>query len=343
MKFVMEKKLSRTLPYRHIKEPTTEILRYIDNRRHGVTKSLKTRWKKFNRQCMGGIEANTIYTIAGVSGAGKSSFVNSLECDLVDLNPKENFIVLSFNFEMLSSRQVGRKFSYKMKKTTYELYSGNTEESEDRLSDEDYDKIVSHAQKIKQYPVYYVDVPGTVDGIGNTITHFQEKAELEKKWLVIILDHTLLTRGRTGEQERETLYNLQRLFMEVKKYGRTTIIQVSQMNRNIESSERIVNLSMHYPKRSDLFGSDSLFQASDYVIVLHRPELLGIKEYGLPSNGKPVKTKGMIFMHFLKAREGEPKILRFINNLKHNSLEEPDPFNHITKGETNEENLINSI
>jgi len=38
-------------------------------------------------------------------------------------------------------------------------------------------------------------------------------------------------------------------------------------------------------------------------------------------------------MHFLKVREGEPKILRFINNLKYNSLEEPDPFNHLMQGE----------
>jgi len=329
----MERQLSKVLPYKHITEPTTEILRYIDDRRRGITKSIKTRWKKFNRQCMGGIEPNTIYTIAGISGAGKSSFVNSLETDLIDLNPDVNFLVLSFNFEMLSSRQIGRKFSYKMKKTTAELYSGNTEEVSDRLSDKDYNELVSHAEKIKQYPVYYVDIPGTVEDIRNTILYFQDKAQVDKKWLVIILDHTLLTKGREGERERETLYGLQRLFMEIKKRGRTTVIQVSQMNREIENSERIQNPSMHYPMRKDIFGSDSVFQASDYVIILHRPELLGIQEYGLPSNGKPVKTKGMIFMHFLKVREGEPKILRFINNLKYNSLEEPDPFNHLMQGE----------
>jgi hypothetical protein len=70
--------------------------------------------------------------------------------------------------------------------------------------------------------------------------------------------------------------------------------------------------------RKDIFGSDSVFQTSDYVVVLHRPELLGIKEYG-PS-GLPVKD--MIYMHFLKVREGEPKILTFVNNLKYNSIEE---------------------
>ena len=58
----------KTLHVRHIKEPTTEILRYINDRRHGIVKSLKTKWPKFNKQCMGGIEPNSIYTIAGISG-----------------------------------------------------------------------------------------------------------------------------------------------------------------------------------------------------------------------------------------------------------------------------------
>jgi len=56
------------LEYRHIFEPTKEIIEYIDNRRKGIVKSLKTRWHKFNKTCMGGIEPNTISTIAGISG-----------------------------------------------------------------------------------------------------------------------------------------------------------------------------------------------------------------------------------------------------------------------------------
>ena len=35
---------------------------------------------------MGGIEPNTVYTIAGISGSGKSSFANEISTDIVDLN-----------------------------------------------------------------------------------------------------------------------------------------------------------------------------------------------------------------------------------------------------------------
>ena len=61
-----------------------------------------------------------------------------------------------------------------------------------------------------------------------------------------------------------------------------------------------------------------MFFASDYIIILHAPAKLGIKAYGI--NNWPVENR--IYCHFLKAREGEPKILSFIDYLKYNSIEE---------------------
>lgn len=306
-----------TLKYKHISKATDEILEYIDKRRKGTVKSLKTRWEKFNNVCMGGIEPNSIYTIGGISGVGKSSFLNSLENDLIDLNPDVDFVILSFNFEMLSSRQVGRKLSKVMKKTTQELYSGS---SYYELTDNDMDKISKEAGRIKTYPIYYVDIPGNVEEIKETIIEFSNLDFVKDKWLIITLDHTLLTKGRTTNSERETLANLQYMFMEMKKYGQNTIIQLSQVNREIENSDRLNNPSMHFPSRKDIFGGEAVYQASDYVIVLHRPEILQIKSYGM---GRwPVAN--MIYMHFLKNREGDLKVLSFKNNLRHNQIEEYD-------------------
>jgi replicative DNA helicase len=304
--------------FKHISEATDEILIYINNRRCGIVKSLKTRWNKFNSQCNGGIEPNVIMTIAGISGSGKSAFLNSLETDLFDLNPKEDFIILSFNFEMLSSRQVGRKLSYKLKKTTSELYTSYSTP----LSNEEYDLIVKESEKIKGYPIYYIDMPKTVEEMRSTIVEFL-KTYAKDKWLIITLDHTLLLKTTGMEKERETLFNLQRLFMEIRKINKTSIIQLSQLNREIEDKERLTNPSLHFPQRRDVFGGDSVFQCSDFVIVLHRPEIIGLKSYGI--NNWPVD--GMIYMHFLKCREGEPKILSFVNNLKYNSIEEYNPLN----------------
>jgi replicative DNA helicase len=198
---------------------------------------------------MGGIEPNVIYTFAGISGSGKSSFVNTLETDLFDLNSEENLIVLSFSFEMLSSRQIGRKLSYKMKKTTSELYTG-TENDKDRLNEEDMNAIKKHAEHINKYPIYYVDSPGTVNEIHYTIKHFQDTIARDK-WLLIILDHTLLTRGSSGDKERGILHELQKVFMEAKKIGRTTVIQISQITLLfIQSFAKIDIIAITFPAQA---------------------------------------------------------------------------------------------
>jgi ABC-type lipoprotein export system ATPase subunit len=96
----MVQQSSKILAYKHISSSTNEIVKYIKDRRTKVSKSLATRWPKFNKLSMGGLEPGIIMSIAGISGSGKSSFVNTLETDLIDLNPTENIIVLSFSFEI---------------------------------------------------------------------------------------------------------------------------------------------------------------------------------------------------------------------------------------------------
>lgn len=307
----MEQKSFNTLPFKSISEVADETLEYIRKRKDKTIVPLKTRWNKFNKVCCGGIEPNMIITIAGGSGSGKSAFANTLETDLIDLNPDQEIVILSFSYEMLSYRQVGRKLSNKLRKTTAELYS-----SDQSLSNTEFNKIEEVADKIKKYPIYYIDTPSTVENMEKTIDYFHENIA-KGKWLIVILDHALLVEGQ-GESERGTIVDLQKMFIRKKKLSNTSIIQISQMNRNIEQPDRINNPSMHYPMRSDLAASDAIFQASDYVTALSRPELLNITAYGI--DRLPVKDK--VYLHFLKVRDGEPFILEFENELKYGNLVE---------------------
>lgn len=307
----MEQKSFNTLPFKSISEVADESLEYIRKRKDKTIVPLKTRWNKFNKVCCGGIEPNMIVTIAGGSGSGKSAFANTLETDLIDLNPDQEIVILSFSYEMLSYRQVGRKLSNKLRKTTAELYS-----SVQSLSNTEFNKIEEVADKIKKYPIYYIDTPSTVENMEKTIDYFHENIA-KGKWLIVILDHALLVEGQ-GESERGTIVDLQKMFIRKKKLSNTSIIQISQMNRNIEQPDRINNPSMHYPMRSDLAASDAIFQASDYVTALSRPELLNITAYGI--DRLPVKDK--VYLHFLKVRDGEPFILEFENELKYGNLVE---------------------
>lgn len=288
-----------------------EAINYIEGRRSHNIVSLKTRWAKFNKQCMGGIEPNTVFTVAGISGSGKSSFANLIQTDLIDLNPNEDIIVLTFSLEMVGFRQVGRTLSNKLRRTTSTLYS-----SETSLDDETFRKVINVSNQLKEYPIYFVDNPMTPTQVQAVIYNFYDQyVKGTGKHFVIIYDHALLTK-QTGSVI-ETISELERVFIQVKKLPLTSVIQIAQMNRNIEASERINNPLSHYPMRSDLSSSDAIFQASDYVLVLHRPEILNIQEYG--PNHLPVSNK--VYIHILKNRDaGKPCILEFENDLMYNNL-----------------------
>lgn len=305
--------------YKTIAQAADESVAYIKARKDHTIVPLKTRWKKFNRVCCGGIEPNMIITIAGISGSGKSSIVNAVETDLIELNPTQDVVILDFSFEMVSFRSVTRKLSYRLRRTTSELYS-----SDETVEDDIFNKVVEEAEKLKKYQIYYVDTPCTVEEIEKTIDYFHDNIA-KNKWLIVILDHALLVEGDT---ERGTIVDLQKMFIRKKKLSNTSIIQLSQMNRNIEQPERINNPAMHYPLRSDLAASDALFHASDYVIAINRPELLNLTSYGI----KRLPVKNKVYLHFLKVRDaGEPCILEFDNELKYGNLVESDVANTATQ------------
>jgi len=241
----------------------------------------------------------------------KSSWVNSLTTDLIDLNPTEEIVILNFSLEMVGFRQVGRTLSNKLRKTTSTLYSSETD-----LDDETFKKVIAVSNKLKEYPIYFVDNPTTPSEVEKTIRSFYENyVKGTNKHFIIVYDHTLLTK-QVGSVI-ETTSELERIFIQAKKFPLTSVVQIAQMNRNIESSERINNPSSHYPMRSDLSSSDAMFQASDYVLVMHRPEILNIQEYG--PNRLPTQNK--VYMHMLKNRDaGKPCILEFENDLMYNNL-----------------------
>lgn len=299
------------IQFKPISSVVDESVQYIKDRKEKKITSLKTGWKKFNF-ATGGIEPNMIFTIAGISGSGKSSFANTLIFDLIDLNPNQKIKVLYFSFEMVGYRNVGRAISNRVRKTVSELYSGK-----ETLEDETFEKALSEAEVLKRYPIYFVDTPLSVEQMEQAIDEFHDSIDKDT-WLIVVLDHVLLVNGDGGE--RAVIIDLQKMFIRKKKLSNTSIIQLSQMNRNIEAPDRINNPSSHFPMRSDLAASDAIFQASDFVIAIHRPELLNLAIYGV----KRLPVKDKVYLHFLKVRDGEPCILEFNNELKYGNLIETE-------------------
>ena len=315
----MAERSSKSLGFKHISHATQEALDYLDARRKGKVPFIQTKWKKFNRACMDGIEWDCIMTFGGMSGTGKSSIAEEFESSILDSTADPEIAVLNFNWEMISSRKVVRKLSNRMQMTVKDMFSAGGSS----LDDYQMNQIFEQSKDIYNYPVFYVDTPGTAGDVLATFSTFRSTYPQYKKF-IIILDHTILIDNEQGQKQLQALEALQKVWIKIKKYGaetgeyRSIILQLSQLNRNIEASERVMSLEGQYPLRSDIFGGDSVYQASDYVVISHRPELLHIAEYG-PEN---LPTEGYLYWHLLKAREGDPVVLQMINNLKYNRIDE---------------------
>jgi len=306
----------KKLKFISIEEAARQELRYIRGRMSGNIKSLLTPWNKFNIASMNGIEWGSIITVAGMSGSGKTAILNELETGLFEMNPNEKFAVLSFNFEMAARRLIGRKISKAMNRTVKQMYNADLEQPSRNFTIHNYNQAVEFLQTIKNVPVSYVDIPGTVREIVNTVEHFAMIEENLERGILVTLDHSILVK-KFGEQSTlQVLYELAAAFNELKKKIKASFIIVSQLNRGIENVERIQNKNLHFPMKSDVFGADALYQYSDVFMITHRPDMLKLQQYG-PEDWD---VDGLIYWHYLKVRDGDPLVAKMKNLLKYNQV-----------------------
>lgn len=322
-----------SLKYKHISKAVIEAEAYLRGRREGTITSLKTGSQKLNDATLDGFEWNKIVTLGGLSGSGKSLVCEQWKREFVENNP-DDFKVLSFEFEMLAIDQILRNLSAKTSYSTKELQLKGKD-----ITQEEFEAIINLAKTFKQFPIYYVDEPGSVDEIEATIYEFyQEECREHGLGLVITLDHVLLTEGKQSEGDKDIIDTLYKRCVKIKKHfaslgHRIIFVLLSQLNREIEKPERTLNPALHYPTKNDLFGASSIFHSSDYVIITHKPiNINGITEtYGLPipgfPRGLPVvnpqnEKQPMIYWHVIKARGDDVSTLMMVDNFKESRIDE---------------------
>lgn len=307
---------------------------YVRKRASGEIVPLKTSYELLNRALGGGIELNTMMTISGLSGGGKSSLskriVNGINQNLLNIGRK--CLSLSFNFEMLAHKTIGREIANLNQMSLKELYS-----SEHPLAASKIDYLINtHYKTLMQYPIMYVEEPIDHVEIGNTIYYYwKELCKDDNTVLIVEVDHAVITRGKQGDNQKDKIDNLMETLNRVKKKisnegGEVFFIILSQMNRDIKKSDRISDPAQHYPITSDLFASSSIEFFSDYILVTHMPYKLHLPKYtdqGFPIrlyNDKKLEgCKEFIYWHLLKNRDGEPDMMiPLLNNLKYFDFEE---------------------
>ena len=223
-----------------------------------------------------------------------------------------------------------------MGKTVKELFSAGK-----KLTDSELDTAFNLLDKMEVWPVSYVSTVGTVTDIHNTVLSFALNKQLaeKKKKLIVTVDHTLLTKRKQGQGEKAVVDSLMHTLNELKKYLPTLGIEcifivLSQLNRDIESGDRVLIPSLHYPTKADIFGASSVFYSSDYVMITHKPiDISGMgSAYGPPiggfPKGLPVKhpstNQNMVYWHVIKGRFAEKSIIMMVDDFKNSRIFEYD-------------------
>jgi replicative DNA helicase len=279
----------------------------INDKRLGITKPFKTPWKRLNKALGGGLLPGTNYIIGGRPGVGKSAFSNALIFGVTKYadNNEMKYIVLYWTFEMPSYQQIIRQLSYELKMSVQQLHSS------DRYLEEEYmHAIEDNKDLFDKKNVYFNSTSTTAE----TVYTVNRECHLEypDHQIINILDHSRLISSSTKTTEEERITKLLTVFTECARQYDSINIVLSQLNRNIESNDRIRN---PIPYLSDYFGSDAVGQFGNVCIILQRPEMYNIQEYCGVSN-----PKNMLFAHIVKNRDGDICFVDYDHQLSINTI-----------------------
>lgn len=287
---------------KHISIAAKEAKKIIEDRRDGIIRSLLTPWHKLNISTMGGLEWGTMAAIGGMSGSGKTAFAAQLYREIHDLNPTEDFVILFFTFEMTAAKIIHRDIIANTHIRRENLLSGNG----NTLTATQNSSVDAYLSTLVKKEIFFIETAKTPE---DYIKICREYHVAFKKRVLAFSDHSLLFEGENRDDDRGMLVKLSKAIMKVKNEGWNSHILLSQLNRDIESvPRRTPNSPLNYPQKGDLFASDSIFQASDYVFMIHRPYSLKFmgNTYG-PDKFSTLEDD--VYIHIIKQREEKQAIL----------------------------------
>lgn len=293
---------SSNLPIlRHISKEVERSIQHVRDGMTGKRNVLPTKWKRLNKNLMGGLQPGKMYVIAGRPGVGKSAFSNQLIFDLLDENAQKDMMVVYWSFEMPGDQQILRAGSKDTKLQTFELLS-----VEQKLSEEKYKLYVNETQKYKNYPIYFCSIPQDMNAVKKVNERIFNKHP--QRTVINLIDHSRLVLGRE-ETELQNLNVLSKGCMWMQARMGSITILLSQLNRNIEQEHRAKN--QYQPLLTDLFGGDSIGQDAHVVMMLQRPYDL----YGITDAYCGEDPIGLLAVHIEKNRDGLLGMIPFQTDL----------------------------
>jgi replicative DNA helicase len=190
-------------------------LRYVEKRRNGDIKSLRTPWPGFNSAGIAGLEWGSMLTIGARPGAGKTMLVSQILREAHRLNPDQKFNILEFQFEMGDEQYAARQFAGEVAEDYGVILSTNRQ----------LDQFI--IERINQYieDVRYAQSQGIMrELISQPLTHFEIEEAIKETYieggnrpLIVTIDHSWLIKKSGAEKDKfDVLYNTAEMLMKLK-------------------------------------------------------------------------------------------------------------------------------
>lgn len=316
-------------PWKSRHESFNQALTYIRDRASGKITSLKCESKKINDAGIDGFEWKTAICIAARPAGGKSVLKEQLIREFFKCNSNDKFRVLDCDYEMVPMMTAIREFSSVLGKSYKYICSAEDDQKGKVLSKAEFDTLKEHVkakqnfrEDMKTLPIDVVENPTTVEEWEKMIElymdNFSIKIPIEGKEgefkiiytnTVITVDHARLFK-KSGQTEQQMLQELGEAIIRLKKKYPIIFIILNHLNRSVTDPDRCKDgIIGNYIVDGDILGSDALQQAMDIMIAIDRPANRRIKMYG--PERYIIDDINLLIFHFLKVRNGEPRISFF--------------------------------
>lgn len=290
------------MAWKTIGEVTKSVDKYIDDRRKGLIKSVKTGFNKLDSALLDGIEYGSIISIGGRPSIGKTAYSSCILRGILKNNDLSDLAILDFNWEMSSSVLLLRDLSADSGNSYKDVISANGI----KVTDEAYKFYSDRLKEYEKLPIYYEEEPKTALEFSDSVR--RKRDLLKDKKIIVRIDHATI--GRKSASESSQVEMLQNLLFEankLKKQSSIIFLFLTQLNRECENRQES-GTDNAFMRQSDCYGGDAVAQFSEALLLLNRPSKYGITYYGSRPNGI-LNEKNDLFTHIVKNRNGEADII----------------------------------
>ena len=197
-----------------------------------------------------GLNRSDLIILAARPGMGKTSFALNIARNVA---LKSNRTVAFFSLEMTKDQLASRLLSS-------EALVGGTKLRTGKLSDEEWQRIISAGDVLSKCDMYLDDTPGI------SVPAMKAKLRRLKNIDLVVIDYLqLMTTGRHTDNRVNEISEITRNLKVLAKELSVPVICLSQLSR---ASEK--RAEDHRPQISDLRDSGSIEQDADIVLFLYR-------------------------------------------------------------------------